>query len=64
MIEMNFRVDELDHQGIHHNYYIQNVKVDYNDYKVALLAILVHIFYMNQFSYILTYCKLIYLLYL
>ena len=47
-------VDELDHRQIHNNYCIQNVEVDHNDYKVALLVILLHIFYMNQYELNLT----------
>ena len=50
MIVMDFHVGVLDHLQIQYNCYIQNVKVDYNYYKVALLAILLHIFYMNQFA--------------
>jgi len=54
IVMQDIHVDELDHRQIHYNYCIQNVKADHNDYKVALLVILLHIFYMHQYELNLT----------
>jgi len=50
MIVTSFHVDELDHLQNKYNYYIQNVKADYNNCKAALPAIRARIFYINQLS--------------